>query len=198
MQLPDYSYEKQLWNKNIYPAGLDEAGRGPLAGPVVAAAVIIDKNNRLQDINDSKKLSVSRRLKLFELIRENSLSSAIGVVEPAVIDEINILQATLRAMEIAVNNLSSKPGYLLIDGNRMTNLTLPQETIIRGDTKSVSIAAASIIAKVYRDILMIEYDKQYPQYEFAKHKGYPTKSHLDLIKIHGPCPIHRKSFKGVL
>lgn len=198
MQLPDYSYEKQLWNKNIYPAGLDEAGRGPLAGPVVAAAVIIDKNNRLQDINDSKKLSVSRRLKLFELIRENSLSYAIGVVEPAVIDEINILQATLRAMEIAVNNLSSKPGYLLIDGNRMTNLTLPQETIIRGDTKSVSIAAASIIAKVYRDILMIEYDKQYPQYEFAKHKGYPTKSHLDLIKIHGPCPIHRKSFKGVL
>ncbi|NIP29758.1 MAG: ribonuclease HII [Candidatus Dadabacteria bacterium] len=198
MKLPDYSFEESLWNKSKLPAGLDEAGRGPLAGPVVAAAVIIDKNRPIQDLNDSKKLSEFKRIDLYHNVIENSLAYAIGIVHPNEIDEINILRATLKAMEIAVSKLNPKPSYLLIDGNTRTSLIIPQETIIKGDSKCASIAAASIIAKVSRDELMKEYDKQYPQYNFIKHKGYPTKNHLELIKIHGPCPIHRKFFKGVL
>ena len=198
MQSPDYKYEQYLWDKDKVPAGVDEAGRGPLAGPVVAAAVIIDQKSKLEGLNDSKKLTENKRAELFDTIKEKSLSYAIGIVDPETIDKINILQAALRAMEIAVNNLKITPSYLLIDGNKKTSLLIPQEAIVKGDSKSMSIAAASIIAKVTRDNLMKEYDELYPQYEFSKHKGYPTKKHLELIRIHGPCPIHRKSFKGVL
>ena len=198
MNSPNYSYEENLWSKNKLPAGVDEAGRGPLAGPVVAAAVIINKNDLIEGLNDSKKLSKQRRLNLYEKISNSSISYSIGIVEPETIDEINILQAALKAMEIAVNNLSVEPNFLLIDGNKKTSLLIPQEAIVKGDSKCMSIAAASIIAKVTRDNLMNGYDKIYPEYKFSQHKGYPTKQHLELIRIYGPCPIHRKSFKGVL
>ena len=197
MQSPDYKYEQYLWDKDKVPAGVDEAGRGPLAGPVVAAAVIIDQNNRLEGLNDSKKLTENKRAELFDTIKEKSLSYAIGIVDPETIDKINILQAALRAMEIAVNNLKITPSYLLIDGNKKTSLLIPQEAIVKGDSKSMSIAAASIIAKVTRDNLMKEYDEIYPQYEFSRHKGYGTEVHRERLREYGPCDLHRRSFAPV-
>lgn len=195
---PNLEYENEIWAKGKIPAGVDEAGRGPLAGPVVAAAVVLPDECEIVGLDDSKKLSHSRRETLCEEIKVVALSFAIGIVEPEEIDRINILRAALLAMEISVKKLTTKPDYLLIDGNQRTSLMLMQETIVKGDSKSCSIAAASIIAKVARDKIMEEYHSTYPEYNFKGHKGYPTKEHYEAIKAHGPCPIHRKTFKGVL
>lgn len=197
MRLPDYSIEKEFWNNDKLPCGVDEAGRGPLAGPVIAAAVIISRKDKISSLNDSKKLSQKKRETLFDEINKKALVIGIGIVDNIEIDRINILNAALKAMEIAVRNLSKKPDFLLIDGNKTTSLEIPQKAIVKGDSKCASIAAASIIAKVTRDRMMAEFDKEYPGYEFIKHKGYPTKNHYEMIKKYGPCPIHRKTFRGV-
>lgn len=180
-----------------YIAGIDEAGRGPLAGPVVAASVILDFNQRIVGLNDSKKLTPAKRDALYELIKKQAISIGIGSASPELIDEINILQATRRAMLDAVRNLQIKPDILLIDGITPIESSLQQRTIKQGDARSASIAAASIVAKVTRDRLMMEYDKQYPHYGFARHKGYGSALHLAALSEHGPCPIHRKTFAGV-
>lgn len=198
MSPPDLLIEKELWAKGKTPAGVDEAGRGPLAGPVVAAAVILPEGPALEGIDDSKKLSHLRRKAMLERITNTAISFAIGIVEPERIDEINILRASLLAMELSVNNLDTKPDFLLIDGNQRTSLLIPQNTIIKGDSRCCSIAAASILAKVTRDSIMEKYDDLYPEYNFKKHKGYPTKEHLEAIRKFGPCPIHRRTFRGVL
>ena len=189
------SYEQSLQQKGFqYVAGIDEAGRGPLAGPVVAAAVIFPPDVHIEKIDDSKKLSQSERERLFRLIQEKALSVGTGIVSHEVIDEINILEATMRAMGEAVSALAPAPHHLLIDGNRYRDTSIPFTTIIGGDAKCFSIAAASIIAKVTRDRLMMEYHDRYPQYGFAKHKGYGTREHIEAIRKFGPCEIHRKSF----
>ena len=176
-------YEKK-YGAGAVVCGIDEAGRGPLAGPVVAGACILPADCQILYLNDSKKLSEKRREALFEEIKEKAVAFGVGIVSPAVIDEINILQATYEAMRQALNDAVIIPG---IEENR-------QVKIIKGDAKSVSIAAASILAKVTRDHMMVEYDSLYPQYGFAKHKGYGTKAHLDAIREYGMCPIHRRSF----
>lgn len=196
MRYPDSSYEIPYWKDNKLVAGIDEAGRGPLAGPVVAAAVILPIQTDIPGINDSKKLSQKKRESLFDIIKEKSLSFAIGIVEPDEIDRINILNATLKAMYLAVNQLTPIPNALLIDGINKINMNLDQNTITKGDSKCLSIACASILAKVTRDKIMEEYDKIYYEYNFRKHKGYPTKEHLELIKRYGVCKIHRKTFRG--
>ena len=178
-------------------AGIDEAGRGPLAGPVVSAAVILPASFRDSDINDSKKLSPKKRQRLYEVIYTHAVSVGIGIVDPIEIDRINILQASLLAMVIAVTNLEPRPDYLLIDGTFPITTDLPQQPIPKGDTLSISIAAASIIAKVTRDRLMHKYHHYYPQFDFPQHKGYPTRAHKEAIRRYGCSPIHRKSFKGV-
>jgi ribonuclease HII len=178
-------------------AGIDEAGRGPLAGPVVAAAVILPAGFSLDGLDDSKKLSPSRRDSLFVEIQERALAIGVGRADHELIDRINILQATLDAMRQAVENLPSLPDFLLIDGISSIHLNIPQKTIKKGDSLSASIAAASIIAKVTRDRLMSLYDTQYPGYGFAGHKGYGSASHLAAIAKLGPSPIHRLSFRGV-
>lgn len=180
-------------------AGVDEVGRGPLAGPVIAAAVVFSKE-KLQDlsmffgINDSKKVKPSLREKLSVIIMEQADAFAFGVLDEKEIDRINILRASLKAMELAVTSLSVSPEILLIDGQYELNSALPQKTIIGGDAKSFLIAAASIIAKVKRDAIMVEYDKEFPMYGFARHKGYGTKEHIAAIRKHGRCRIHRKCF----
>lgn len=184
---------RQLGYQSI--AGIDEAGRGPLAGPVVAAAIILPPDYVNKDIRDSKKLSVSRREKLFDRINADAVSVGIGVVEHFVIDEINILKAALLAMEKAAANLAVPADYLLIDGRDTINLSIPQQAIIKGDSRSISVASASIVAKVTRDRIMDEYHRLYPEYNFQKHKGYGTSEHREAIKRHGRCDIHRKSFK---
>ena len=176
-------------------AGVDEAGRGPLAGPVVAAAVVLNKKKELEGLDDSKKLSPKRREKLFKEILE--MPYGVAFIGHEIIDEINILQATKLAMKQAVEKLIMRPDILLIDGNQKINSPIEQWTIIKGDAKSFSIAAASILAKVTRDQIMEEYHHQYPQYEFSRHKGYGTQRHRELIVRLGPCPIHRKTFRGV-
>ena len=181
--------------KNI--AGIDEAGRGPLAGPVVAAAVIFPSQVNIPGLNDSKKLSTKKREELFPKIQEISVSYGVAVVNEKVIDKINILQAARLAMKQAVETLKITPGLLLIDGNQKIDSTLNQWAIVKGDSRSLSIAAASVLAKVTRDRIMDDYHKLYPQYEFNRHKGYGTKLHRNLIQEHGPCPIHRNTFKGV-
>jgi len=178
-------------------AGVDEAGRGPLAGPVVAAAVILADGQIIQEVDDSKKLSASRRDLLFDRILDEAVSVGVGMSDNQTVDRINILQATLRAMEAAVQSLSVKPDCLLIDGISTMLLPLHQKTIKKGDSRSLSVAAASIIAKVTRDRLMAEYDRQYPGYGFAGHKGYGSAAHLAAIASLGPCPIHRITFRGV-
>ncbi len=178
-------------------AGVDEAGRGPLAGPVVAAAVIFPVQIEIADLDDSKKLSPKKREELFPLIQESALSYGVGIVDEKVIDEINILQAARLAMKQAVEKLQISPDLLLIDGNQKIESTLNQWAIVKGDSKSLSIAAASVLAKVTRDRIMEDYHRIYPQYEFNRHKGYGTKLHRSLIQEHGPCPIHRSTFKGV-
>ena len=175
-------------------AGLDEAGRGPLAGPVVAAAVILDPEKEIFYINDSKKLSESRRELLFPEIEEKAVAFGIGIVGQERIDEINILQATYEAMREAVSQLSPQPAILLNDAVTIPGISLRQVPIVKGDAKSLSIAAASILAKVTRDRLMKEMDALYPEYGFAVHKGYGTAAHIEALKKYGPCPLHRRSF----
>ena len=174
--------------------GIDEVGRGPLAGPVVAAAVILPKECDILYINDSKKLSEKKREELYDEIMEKSLAVGIGLVSPERIDEINILQATYEAMRKAINNLSILPDILLNDAVTIPGVSYPQVPIIKGDAKSISIGAASIIAKVTRDRLMVEYDKVFPQYGFASNKGYGARTHIEALKEYGPTPIHRRSF----
>lgn len=178
-------------------AGIDEAGRGPLAGPVVSAAVILPDYHPISGIADSKKLTPKKRAYLYEKIYDTALSVGIGIVDPLEIDRINILQAALLSMSMATQNLSPQPDFLLIDGTFMISSTLSQKPIPKGDARSVSIAAASIVAKVTRDRLMERYHQDYPQFGFSKHKGYPTKAHKEAIRKFGCCPIHRRSFKGV-
>jgi ribonuclease HII len=198
MSLPDYSYERRIWKMGKISAGVDEAGRGPLAGPVVAAAVILPDGCEIDGLNDSKKLSPEKRETLFHQIKSLAIVTGVGIVEPEEIDRINILRAALLAMEIAVNNLDPQPDYLLIDGNTRTFLLIPQETVVKGDSRCCSIAAASIIAKVIRDSIMDNYHNIYPEYNFKKHKGYPTQEHFEALMKFGPCPIHRKTFNGVI
>lgn len=196
--------EKKIFDLGYkFIAGVDEAGRGPLAGPVVAACVVIDSNFRIDSdelklVTDSKKLSAKKREQLFKIIKEKATAVEISVVSHVVIDKINILQASLLAMKKATEACKIKPDFVLIDGNQMIpKLNITQKTIISGDSFVFCIAAASIIAKVSRDYLITELDKVYPEYQFAKHKGYGTKLHLEKLKEYGPCKIHRKSFKPV-
>ena len=179
-----------------YVAGIDEAGRGPLAGPVVAAAVILPKDIFLPFLNDSKKVTKKRRDVLFDEIKQNAIAYGIGIASNTLIDEINILQATYEAMREAINELEKTPDVLLVDAVHIPDINIKQVGIVKGDAKSVNIAAASILAKVTRDRLMAEYDKIYPEYGFASNKGYGTATHIAALKEVGPCAIHRKSFIG--
>ena len=197
--MPDFSIETQVKSNGFkLVCGVDEAGRGPLAGPVCAAAVIL--NEEIEGLNDSKKLTEKKREALFDVIKEKALSYSIAFASVEEIEEHNILNATYLAMNRAIEGLNQKADFALIDGNRVpTGISVPCETVVKGDAKSCSIAAASILAKVTRDRLMLEEDKKYPEYLFAKHKGYGTKAHYDAIKEHGVCEIHRLSFlKNVL
>lgn len=187
--------EKRLAKEGYkYIAGIDEAGRGPLAGPVYAAAVILPPDIRLDGINDSKKLSPKKREELFDEITKKAVSYSIFAVDEKKIDEINILNATYMAMNGAAEALSQKPDYVIIDGNSIKNMSYPHETIVKGDAKSISIAAASVLAKVARDRYITEMAKTYPEYGFERHKGYGTKEHTDAILKYGITPIHRKTF----
>ncbi|MHB8483494.1 MAG: ribonuclease HII [Nitrospiria bacterium] len=179
-------------------AGIDEAGRGPLAGPVVAASVIFASDFKLPGLNDSKLLTAGQRETFYKEIIKNALAIGIGIVEPDVIDQINILQGTHLAAQIAVSNLPFAPDYLLIDALNLSFLKIPQKSIIKGDRLSYSIAGASVIAKVTRDRLMEAYHLQFPHYHFNRHKGYGTKEHLSRLRQFGPSPIHRRSFRGVI
>lgn len=188
-------YENKLYeegNENI--AGVDEAGRGPLFGPVVAAAVILPKGIYLEGINDSKKLTEKKREKLYKEIKEKAISYSIGIIDNKVIDKINILEATRLAMKKAIEGLSIKPDHVLIDAEKKVDITSTITAIIKGDSLSQTIAAASIIAKVTRDKMICEYDKQYPEYGLAKHKGYGTRQHTEAIKKYGITDLHRTSF----
>ena len=187
--------EHRLYDKGyINIAGIDEAGRGPLCGPVVAAAVISPKDKKIEGVNDSKKLTEKKREKLYDDIMNEAVAVGVGISEVDVIEKVNILNATKIAMKKAIENLKVKPDYCLIDGNQMIDIVIDAETVVSGDAKSESIAAASIIAKVTRDRMLIDYDKLYPEYGFAKHKGYGTKAHIEAIKKYGLTPIHRPSF----
>ena len=194
MRAYEFEAEKQGYH---CIAGVDEAGRGPLAGPVVAAAVVLSHPHALPGLNDSKKLSPRQRERLFVEIRKQCTSYGIGVVDHETVDDINILQASLLAMKQAVEQMAVRADILLIDGNRSIDSRIDQKPIIGGDATCGSIAAASILAKVTRDEIMQRYHIQYPQYEFGRHKGYGTVLHRERIRQHGPCPIHRKTFKGV-
>ena len=190
-----FRYEKEAAQKGYSAVcGIDEAGRGPLAGPVFAAAVILPAEVEIPGLNDSKKLTAKKREALFPLIQEKAVSWSVAFATESEIDEINILQATYLAMRRACEGLSIPADYALVDGNRMPPLSVPGETIIKGDGLSASIAAASVLAKVSRDRLMLELDSLYPEYQFAKHKGYGTALHVELLRKYGPCPIHRRSF----
>lgn len=190
-------FETELYNKGInFIAGIDEVGRGPLVGPVVTAAVILPKDFYDERINDSKKLTEKKRELLYDVIMENAISVGIGMSSSSVIDEINILNATKKAMIEAINNLSVKPEHLLIDAVKL-DIDIPQTSIIKGDAKSESIAAASIIAKVTRDRMMVELDEKYPMYDFKHNKGYGTIKHIEALYKYGPMSEHRKSFAPV-
>ena len=188
-------YEESYNKENVkYICGIDEAGRGPLAGPVVVASVIMPKDSMIEGVNDSKKLSEKKREALFDKIKEEALCYSIASVDEKTIDEINILNATFLAMKKAVEGLEIKPDFAMIDGNKTPDLSIDCEAVVKGDANSVSIAAASILAKVSRDRLLYEYAKEYPQYQFDKHKGYGTAAHREAILEYGPCPYHRMSF----
>ena len=190
-----WEIEKSLKEKGYkYIAGVDEAGRGPLAGPVYAAAVILPDGAEIPGINDSKKLTPKKREELFEIITRIAVSYAIFSVDEKEIDEINILNATYKAMNGAVNSLSQKPDYVIIDGNSIKGMEIEHETVVKGDAKSISIAAASILAKVSRDRYIDEMGKVYPEYGFENHKGYGTKLHYEMLREFGPSPIHRLTF----
>lgn len=193
--MPDFSIEKQKIDSGFkYVCGIDEAGRGPLCGPVVAAACILPVDVDIPKLNDSKKLSPKVRMELFELIKEKAIAYSIGYGDVEEIDRINILEATLLAMRRAVEGLEIKPDYLLVDGNIFRDFDVPGESVIKGDAVSSSIAAASILAKVTRDVLCDELDALYPEYGIKNHKGYGTKVHIEALKKYGPAPIHRKQF----
>ena len=191
-----WDLEESLWAEGYQNVcGTDEAGRGPLAGPVVAAAVILNPANEIPGLNDSKKLSEKKREQLFECICQTANTYAVGMASPEEIDELNILNASMLAMHRAVKALSPAADYVLIDGNVSRGFDYVDHlTVIKGDAKSPSIAAASILAKVTRDRIMVQLDQQYPQYEFAKHKGYPTRRHMELVRKYGIIPDYRKSF----
>jgi ribonuclease HII len=190
------AFEKSLWSQGFLQiAGVDEAGRGPLAGPVFAAAVILPPDCKLPGVNDSKKLSPQRREEQFQKIQQQAAGIGIGQADHHEIDQFNILQATFLAMKRAVDNLQITPDFVLVDGNQLPPIDYPCRAIVKGDARSLSIAAASIIAKVSRDRLMLEYDQQWPEYGFARHKGYLTKDHLTAILKNGYCPVHRRSFR---
>lgn len=191
-----FSYEQKFWQNNQLVAGVDEVGRGPLAGPVVTAAVILPHDFNLIDVNDSKKLSPEKRQELYPQIMEQAVSVAIGMADNNVIDKINIYEADRLAMKQAVSKLKVKPDALLVDAMDI-DLPIPQTKLIKGDAKSNSIAAASIVAKVYRDNLMDEYAKKYPEYDFIHNAGYGTAKHIEALKKYGPTPIHRKTFAPV-
>ena len=186
-------YEKE-YESHGWVCGIDEVGRGPLCGPVVASAVILPKDCQILYLNDSKKLSEKKREELYDVIMEEAIAVGLGMATPERIDEINILQATYEAMRQAISNLKVKPAVLLNDAVTIPEVEIPQIPIIKGDAKSVSIAAASIIAKVTRDRMMVEYDRMYPGYELASNKGYGTKVHMDALRTIGPCEIHRRTF----
>lgn len=190
-----FLYERELTERGFkYVCGVDEVGRGPLAGPVVCAAVIMRADSIVEGVDDSKKLTAKKREKLSALIRQNAIAWAICRVEPQIIDEINILQATRLCMKNAVESLSVRPDFVLTDGNMTLDISIPQQSVIGGDAACYSIGAASIIAKVYRDEVMDEYAAEYPAYAFEKNKGYGTAAHIAAIKECGICPIHRRSF----
>jgi ribonuclease HII len=188
--------ERQFWSKKLrFLAGVDEAGRGPLAGPVVAAAVIFERGTVIEGVRDSKKLSPLRREELYQEVVNGCLSYGVGVVGHDVIDHINIRCATFAAMKLAISKLEIVPDHVLVDGYAIPELGLPQLAIIKGEDQSMSIAAASILAKVHRDRLMELYDTAFPQYGFARNKGYATPQHIEALLSHGPCRIHRRSFR---
>lgn len=193
--MPNFEYEERIYSEGFSSVcGCDEAGRGPLCGPVVAAAVILPLGLEIEGLNDSKKLTEKKREKLFDIIKEKAIAYAIAEASPEEIDEINILNASMLAMRRAVEALPVKADFALIDGNCSRGFEIPTETVVSGDAKSCSIAAASILAKVTRDRGCKELDEQYPMYGIAKHKGYPTKDHMNAVREHGPSPIHRKTF----
>jgi ribonuclease HII len=194
-----YQHDDSLRKKGFLRiAGIDEAGRGPLAGPVVAAAVILQEGIRIDGLRDSKKVPEKERESLFHEIRKSSSDIGIGIVGHDDIDLLNILRATRLAMQHAVSKLSTPPDLLIIDAVSLPSVSIKQLSPVKGESVSASVAAASIIAKYTRDRIMLDYHEQYPQYNFSKHKGYATKEHLEMIRIHGPCPIHRKSFCRVM
>lgn len=199
--MPDYEFEKAAVNSGFSCiCGVDEAGRGPLAGPVCAAAVILPEGAVIEGLDDSKKLTEKKRERLYDIIKETAVAYSVAYGTLEEIETVNILEATYLAMNRAIEGLSVKPDFALIDGNRVPRgIKIPCEIIVKGDSKSMSVAAASVLAKVTRDRLMLEYDKKYPEYNFKKHKGYGTKEHTELIKQYGPCEIHRLSFlKNIL
>lgn len=196
-KIDNYKYELELWNKGInLIAGVDEVGRGPLIGPVVAAAVILPKDFVLEGLTDSKKLSEKKREAFYQIIKEKAISIGIGVIDEKRIDEINIYEATKEAMIMAINNLNPKPEHVLIDAMPL-DLTIPTTSIIKGDLLSISISAASVIAKVERDHMLYAIDKEYPMYDLKNNKGYGTKKHLEAIKKYGITKYHRLSYKPV-
>lgn len=193
--MPSFEYEEKRYAEGFTAVcGCDEAGRGPLCGPVVAAAVILPFGEIIEGLNDSKKLSEKKREALFDIIKEKAVAYCIAEASAEEIDEINILNASMLAMRRAVEGLDVKADFALIDGNCSRGFNIPTETVVKGDSKSYSIAAASILAKVTRDRGCTKLDKEYPEYNIAKHKGYPTKEHMDAVRKYGPSPIHRKSF----
>ncbi len=195
MPIDGLLYETEIRARGWIPAGVDEAGRGPIAGPVVAAAAIVPEQFNLAGVDDSKKLSPSKREKIFESLGHSGVEYSVGVASVREIEEINILRAAIKAMERAVVGLYTDPDFLFIDGNEKTTLPVKQQTIVGGDGKCMSIAVASIVAKVTRDRMMEELHDRYPVYNFLKHKGYPTAEHRNLVEKHGPCPEHRKNFR---
>jgi len=191
-------YERELYKNNItLIAGVDEAGRGPLCGPVVAGACILPKNYKLDGLNDSKQLTEKKREEFFEILQKDAIAIGVGIVSAKEIDEINILEASRKAMYKAIKNLNIKPEYILSDAMSLNELDIPCKSIIHGDALSLSIAAASVIAKVTRDHIMLEIDNQHPEYNIKKHKGYPTKEHLELIEKYGVFEEYRMSYKPV-
>ena len=194
---PLHFEQQAIRNGFRYIAGVDEAGRGPLAGPVVAAAVILPESFDLPGLTDSKKLTEKKREELYPLIRQQAVSVGIGLATPRDIDTHNILEATLMSMQKAITRLSTAPHFLLIDGISRVNSVIPQKTIKKGDSRSLSIAAASVVAKVVRDRIMVAFDRHFPEFGFSKHKGYGSESHREVIARLGPTPLHRYSFRGV-
>lgn len=193
--MPDYSIEQELHGEGFtYVCGVDEAGRGPLCGPVFAAACILPDGLYIEGLNDSKKLTEKKREKLFDIIKNEAVAYSIASADVEEINEMNILEADLLAMRRAIDGLGVKADFAIIDGNIARDFPIPARAVVKGDSKSMSIAAASVLAKVARDRLCLELDREYPQYGIAKHKGYGTKEHMDALRKYGPSPIHRKKF----